>query len=52
MKKLLLRYGLRLKNENLQQELGKEAYQVYQQIQHISNQRGIQARLEYDLIVK
>ena len=52
MKKLLLRYGLRLKNENLQQELGREAYQVYQQIKHISNQRGIQARLEYDLIVK
>ena len=52
MKKLLLRYGLRLKNESLQQELGREAYQVYQQIKHISNQRGIQARLEYDLIVK
>ena len=35
--------------ENLRQEMGAPAYQIYQQVKRISNQRGIQARMEYDL---
>ena len=48
-KDVFKRFGVRLMGENLRQEMGAPAYQIYQQVKRISNQRGIQARMEYDL---
>ena len=46
------RFGAQLRGNNLRDEMGIEAYEVYQQIKRIAQQRGVQARLEYDLKLK
>lgn len=46
------RFGMTLRQKSLREEIGSEAYRLYEQIQRIAQQRGIQARLEYDLKIK
>ncbi|MBM0657164.1 signal peptide peptidase SppA [Capnocytophaga genosp. AHN8471] len=51
-KAMFRRFGAQLRGENLRNEMGVEAYEVYQQVKRIAQQRGIQARLEYDVKLK
>ena len=44
--------GNPLLQKSLQKILIIEAYEVYQQIKRIAQQRGVQARLEYDVKLK
>ena len=46
------RFGANLRGENLRNEMGVEAYEVYQQVKRIAQQRGVQAHLEYDVKLK
>ena len=51
-KAMFRRFGAQLRGNNLRDEMGIEAYEVYQQIKRIAQQRGVQARLEYDVKLK
>ena len=51
-KAMFRRFGANLRGENLRNEMGVEAYEVYQQVKHIAQQRGVQVRLEYDVKLK
>ena len=51
-KTMFRRFGAQLRGNNLRDEMGVEAYEVYQQIKRIAQQRGVQARLEYDVKLK
>ena len=51
-KTMFRRFGAQLRGNNLRDEMGIEAYEVYQQIKRIAQQRGVQARLEYDVKLK
>ena len=51
-KTMFRQFGAQLRGENLRNEMGVEAYEVYQQVKRIAQQRGIQARLEYDVKLK
>ena len=51
-KAMFRRFGAQLRGNNLRDEMGVEAYEVYQQIKRIAQQRGVQARLEYDVKLK
>ncbi|MFJ1328635.1 signal peptide peptidase SppA [Capnocytophaga canimorsus] len=46
---ILTRFGVRVKTKTLKEELGDEAFERYQQIKSISQQKGIQARLPYNI---
>ena len=46
------RFGAELRGESLREEMGIEGYEVYEQLKRIAGQRGVQARLEYDVRVK
>ncbi|GJH39930.1 signal peptide peptidase SppA [Capnocytophaga sp. HP1101] len=51
-KTMFRHFGANLRGESLRDELGKEAYEVYSQLKRISQERGVQARLEYDVKLK
>nr|WP_314561157.1 signal peptide peptidase SppA [uncultured Capnocytophaga sp.] len=51
-KEIFQRFGMNLQQKAFRQQIGTEAYGLYQKIQHIAQQRGVQARLEYDLKIK
>ena len=40
------------KEQLLKEELGKETYEMYQQIKKLQNSKGIQARMPYELLIK
>ena len=42
-------YSISLKGRYLEDELGVEAYKVYQKIKNLSQQKGIQARMFFDI---
>ncbi|MFJ1378611.1 signal peptide peptidase SppA [Capnocytophaga canimorsus] len=46
---ILTRFGVKVKTKTLKEELGDEAFERYQQIKSISQQKGIQARLPYNI---
>jgi len=43
---------MQLKGESLREELGNEAYEVFQELKKLSMQQGVQARLLYDVRLK
>ena len=51
-KDVVRRYGMQLKGESLREELGNEAYEVFQELKKLSMQQGVQARLLYDVRLK
>ena len=51
-KDVVRRYGMQLKGESLREELGNEAYKVFQELKKLSMQQGVQARLLYDVRLK
>ena len=42
-------YSISLKSKYLESELGVDAYKVYQKIKNLSQQKGIQARMFFDI---
>ncbi|ATA75182.1 signal peptide peptidase SppA [Capnocytophaga sp. H2931] len=49
LKEMFGTYAMSLKSHSLQEELGKEAYQMYEKIKLLSQQEGIQARMLFDV---
>ncbi|MFJ1321633.1 signal peptide peptidase SppA [Capnocytophaga canis] len=49
LKEMFGTYAMSLKSHSLQEELGKEAYQMYEKIKLLSQQKGIQARMLFDV---
>ncbi|WP_203969075.1 signal peptide peptidase SppA [Capnocytophaga stomatis] len=49
LKEMFQEYPTSLKVNTLQKEMGKEAYEMYQKIQNLSQQEGIQARMLFDV---
>ncbi|MFJ1490154.1 signal peptide peptidase SppA [Capnocytophaga canis] len=49
LKEMFGTYAMSLKSHSLQEELGKEAYQMYDKIKLLSQQEGIQARMLFDV---
>ncbi|MFK8270354.1 signal peptide peptidase SppA [Capnocytophaga stomatis] len=49
LKEMFQEYPTSLKSNTLQKEMGKEAYEMYQKIQNLSQQEGIQARMLFEI---
>ncbi|WP_155289082.1 signal peptide peptidase SppA [Capnocytophaga felis] len=49
LKEMFQEYPTSIKVNTLQKEMGKEAYEMYQKIQNLSQQEGIQARMLFDV---
>lgn len=49
IKDILDGYSMSLKIKSLENEFGKEAYQMYEKIRLLSQQKGIQARMYFDV---
>ncbi|ATA88862.1 signal peptide peptidase SppA [Capnocytophaga stomatis] len=49
LKEMFQEYPTSLKVNTLQKEMGKEAYEMYQRIQNLSQQEGIQARMLFKI---
>lgn len=49
LKEMFQEYPISLKVNTLQKEMGKEAYEMYQKIQNLSQQEGIQARMLFEV---
>lgn len=48
-KELLDGYSISLKTNILREEMGKEAYEMYQKVKILLNQKGVQARMNFDV---
>lgn len=49
LKEIFQAYPISVKASALEEEIGKEAYQVYQKIKNLSQQEGVQARMLFEV---
>lgn len=46
---LIDRYTMKVKSQSIKQEVGNEAYKLYENLHKLSEQQGVQARIYYDI---